>query len=75
MLELYDRDGELMASVPATRDDRDKTKWILGGHVVIGDGGVESALIRLDNGKTLKVPPTVFPTSVPINVLFLTPDA
>lgn len=77
-LELYDRDGLLVRSIAATKDERDPTKWILAEHVSFGDRRVETAVMRLGDGTSLQVAPSVFPSSVPINVLFLnvptTPD-
>lgn len=72
VLELYDRDGLLVRAIAATRDEADATKWVLAEHVSFDDRRIETAVLRMGDGTSLPVPPSVFPSSVPINVLFLT---
>lgn len=72
MLELYDRDGLLLRSIPATQDERDATKWILAESVSFDDREVETAVFRFGHGTSQTVAPSMFPSSVPINTLFLT---
>jgi hypothetical protein len=77
-LELYDRDGRLVRSIPATQDNHDATKWILAERVSFDTREVETAVFRFGDGTSQPVPPSMFPSSVPINTLFLsvptTPD-
>jgi hypothetical protein len=47
-LELYDRDGLIVRSIPASQDKHDTTKWILAEPVSFDDREVETAVFRFD---------------------------
>lgn len=71
LLELYDRDGMVVRSIAATQDEHDATKWNLAEPVSFDDQRVETAVLRHIDGTSQPVPPAMFPSSVPINTLFL----
>ena len=67
LLELYDRDGMVVRSIAATQ----ATKWNLAEPVSFDDRRVETAVMRHIDGTSQPVPPSMFPSSVPVNTLFL----
>ena len=71
LLELYDRDGMVVRSIAATQDEHDATKWTLDEPVSFDDRDVETAVFRFGDGTSQPVPPSTFPSSAPINTLFL----
>jgi hypothetical protein len=70
-LELYDRAGLLIRSVAVTQDEREATKWHLADPVALGANQIESAALRFSDGTSHSVEPSLFPTSVRINTLFI----
>lgn len=70
-LEIYDRHGAMVRSVPLTRDAGDTTKWHLAEHVSLGGPHAETAVIRLGDGTSEPLPPSLFTSSHPINTIFL----
>ena len=70
-LELYDRAGRLIRSVVVMREEQDATKWHLAEAVALGANQIESAVLRFDDGTRHAVEPSLFPTSVRINTLFI----
>ena len=78
-LELFDRAGRLIRSVAVSQDEEDATKWHLAEAVALGANQIESAVLRFGDGTSLAVEPSLFPTSVRINTLFIAlptlPDA
>jgi hypothetical protein len=70
-LELYDRAGLLIRSVAVRQDEQDATKWHLAEGVALGANQIESAMLRFGDGTSHSVDPSLFPTSVRINTLFI----
>ena len=70
-LELYDRAGRLIRSVEVRQDEQVATKWHLAEAVALGANQIESALLRFGDGTSQAVEPSLFPTSVRINTLFI----
>jgi hypothetical protein len=70
-LELYDRAGHLIRSVAVSQDEQNATKWHLAEPVALGANQIESAVLRFGDGTSLAVEPSLFPTSVRINTLFI----
>jgi hypothetical protein len=58
-------------SIPATQDEHDGTKWILAEPVSFDDREVETAVFRFGDGTSQPVPPSMFPSSAPINTVHL----
>ena len=54
-----------------TQDERDPTKWRLAEPVTLGPGQSERAMIFLDGQEPTPLGPSLFPTSTPVNTLFL----
>ena len=70
-LLLYDEHGGVVRRVAMTRDEQDPTKWRLAEAVTLGPGESERAFIFIDGEEPAPLAPSLFPTNVPINTLFL----
>ena len=70
-LELYDRAGRRIRSVEVRQDEQDATKWHLAEPVALGANQIESAVLRFGDGSNHRIEPSLFPTSVRINTLFV----
>jgi hypothetical protein len=70
-LEIYNSADILIRSVNAKQDEHDLTKWRLAEHVVLGANQVASALLRFEDSTTQHVEPSLFPTGVAINTIFV----
>ena len=74
-LELYDRAGRLIRNVAVSQGEQDATKWHLAEPVALGANQIESAVLRFEGGTSHAIEPSLFPTSVRINTLFIAAPA
>jgi hypothetical protein len=71
VLEVYDRAGLLVRSVPVRRDEHDATKWHLSEPVSLSPGEAESAVLRSSDGTSQPVAPSVLATGAAVHTLSL----
>ena len=61
----------MVRQVVMRRDERDPSKWHLAEDVALGGRHAETAVVRLGDGTSEPLPPSMFASTVPINTIFL----